>query len=242
MRGISKVIAEIHGKISSKGTNLHERLEDNLTSDVFGALRYMSFNKGMKSILNKVLGDDLLCDDIEEWANYFEFWPYHLEGELDCLLNLPSATIGIEVKYTSGLSSEDQLKRESNIINEFAKENGNKGVLIFIANESYCREVYEYTKRGKQLNENVEFKYISWEDILEIIIKIQKSNKLNGFEHIILSDIEMLLKRKGFEKFKEFNKDVNVDKDKYYEFNCRNNNFKWDAINIRGEEYYEFRR
>jgi len=34
-------IAEIRGKISDTGSNLSERMEDLLTSDVFGCLRYL---------------------------------------------------------------------------------------------------------------------------------------------------------------------------------------------------------
>ena len=34
-------IAELHGKISSAGENLHNQMEDLLTSDVFGACKYL---------------------------------------------------------------------------------------------------------------------------------------------------------------------------------------------------------
>jgi hypothetical protein len=47
------LIAEIEGKISSTGSNLSERLEDKLTGDFFGSLRYIPFNKVTKSILSK---------------------------------------------------------------------------------------------------------------------------------------------------------------------------------------------
>ena len=45
------MIAEIKGKLSSTGSNLTNRLEDDLTGNFFGNLRYMSFNKGLKLIL-----------------------------------------------------------------------------------------------------------------------------------------------------------------------------------------------
>lgn len=45
------MIGEIKGKISSTGSNLNDRLEDDLTGNVFGNLRYMSFNHGLKQIL-----------------------------------------------------------------------------------------------------------------------------------------------------------------------------------------------
>ena len=33
-------VAELHGKLSRSGSNVHDRLEDLLTADVFGPLRY----------------------------------------------------------------------------------------------------------------------------------------------------------------------------------------------------------
>ncbi|WP_415344735.1 hypothetical protein [Clostridium perfringens] len=148
------MIAELYGKISSKGTNLSESLEDNLTGDFFGTLRYIPFSKGIKPILLKVIEEENFDEyETEEWAENIEFWPYHKEGELDSIINLNLVTIGIEVKYKSGLSSDDevanynekieknnnqeesnnQLARESRIVSEIAKEKGKKPILLFIA-------------------------------------------------------------------------------------------------------------
>jgi hypothetical protein len=49
------LLAEIHGKISSEGSNLSERLEDQLTANVFGTLRYLPFHKGIKPIFSKAV-------------------------------------------------------------------------------------------------------------------------------------------------------------------------------------------
>ena len=46
-------IAEIRGKISRSGSNLSDRMEDLLTSDVFGPLRYLPFAEGLMSVLGK---------------------------------------------------------------------------------------------------------------------------------------------------------------------------------------------
>lgn len=42
------MIAEIHSKISSSGSNLSDRLEDQLTGDFFGAIGYLPFQVGLK--------------------------------------------------------------------------------------------------------------------------------------------------------------------------------------------------
>lgn len=46
------MIAEIHGKISATGSNLSDRLEDKLTGDIFGSLRYLPFELGIGPILS----------------------------------------------------------------------------------------------------------------------------------------------------------------------------------------------
>lgn len=110
------MIAELHGKISSRGTNLRETSEDNLTGNFFGALRYIPFSKGIKKILLEAIDKSNFNNyEAEEWAEKIEFWPYHKDGELDLIIDFNLVTIGIEVKYNSGLSSED-LKKHHHII------------------------------------------------------------------------------------------------------------------------------
>ena len=45
------MIAEIKGKLSQTGYNLNESLEDNLTGNFFGALRYIPFDLALRNIL-----------------------------------------------------------------------------------------------------------------------------------------------------------------------------------------------
>lgn len=45
------MLAEIQGKISRTGSNLTERLEDNLTGNVFGVLRYIPFSAALGEVL-----------------------------------------------------------------------------------------------------------------------------------------------------------------------------------------------
>ena len=115
----SILIAEIKGKISNTGSNLNDRLEDNLTGNVFGTLRYISFEKGLKKILiesispkNSKAIDIIKNINVEGWDSNISFWPYDKEGELDVLLEFDSCIIGIEVKYLSGISSDDGITNE----------------------------------------------------------------------------------------------------------------------------------
>ena len=58
-------IAELHGKISGTGKNVHDRLEDLLTSDVFGSILYgicstLEYLRRLRFCRNFVLFQDLV--------------------------------------------------------------------------------------------------------------------------------------------------------------------------------------
>lgn len=262
------MIAELNGKISKKGTNLIETLEDNLTGNFFGSLRYIPFSKGIKKILLKILNEkDFDKYELEEWAEKVEFWPYDRQGELDLVIDLNLVTIAIEVKYNSGLSSDDdvsnddknkeasrnQLARESRIIKQVAEARCKKPILLFIARENEGREIFSKVIERNIIEQGVSFKFISWEDIYSIVEEIYKSVELNYFEKIIIGDIYSLLVRKGFNSFKNFNSVMDnkeVIKENYYLFkdneekislvdNKENFNFT-NNIYIKEDGYYEF--
>lgn len=108
------MIAEIKGKLWQTGHNLNESLEDNLTGNFFGALRYIPFDLALRKILSAGVYPSKVGDLIGEiqadfWSDKLEFWSQDEEGEMDALLNFDDTIIGIEVKYASGLSSDDDI-------------------------------------------------------------------------------------------------------------------------------------
>lgn len=260
------MIAEIYGKISNSGSNLNDRLEDNLTGNVFGSLRYLSFNNVMKSIFKNAIYPETVGNVINSiqsdyWNNNIMFWPYDDEGELDAIIEFDDVIIGIEVKYLSSLSSDDgmdysvqlledsgdgeqkesihQLSRESRII---SKIGGNKKkILIFIANDFSCRDIYENTIKRNLIEKGVSLGYLSWQAILVELTKLKLNNE---FENLIIEDLIKLLNRKGFDQFK----DMKLD----YDFTIENSyyNFDYEAINllefdeniaVKGDLFYEFK-
>ena len=92
------MLAELHGKLSANGS-FTDRLEDQLTGDIFGALRYLPFELGMGPLLS-ASSLPALRAYLERhgpqgyWADRFYFWPRHPLGELDALLEYvsPKAT------------------------------------------------------------------------------------------------------------------------------------------------------
>lgn len=263
------MIAEIHKKISKSGSNLTDRLEDNLTGNFFGALRYMPFNLAMKKIMSECVYPREISEkfhgiDTEAWADNIRFWPYDESGEIDVILEFENIIIGIEVKYRSGLSSDDgiinlssseqpeyenfdsnqQLARESRII---AKIGGNKDkVLLFLAKNASCVSIYGETASRNIIDQNVSFGYLSWESVLLELRHIQRSELDNAYYGVIINDLIKLLERKGFDFFRsmELDNEKAVCPDFYYEFGeapLAHFDFQENNYMIRSGLYYEFK-
>lgn len=270
------MIAEIKGKISSTGSNLNDRLEDNLTGNVFGALRYIPFDLAMKQVLVNSIYPRSVGAYIQEvqadfWNKNIEFWPYDEEGELDAIIDFEDILIGIEVKFLSGLSSDDsmdfseaaketsiedeknksqhQLSREARIISK--KGNKKKKLLIFIADSSTCSYVYEDTIKRELIESDVELGYITWQSFFHELTKLKLDNE---FHNLVIEDLIKLLKRKGLDQFRDMNlnEDYIVDDLSFYKFGddvkneILNHKLK-NIINfnidtqVRGDLYYEFK-
>jgi len=212
------MIAEIYGKLSD--TRI-ERSEDELTGNFFGNLRYLSFNRGLKQILKSSifpaeLAKEFDCIDAEDWAaDNIEFWPREKEAEPDILLDFEGIAILIEVKYRSGLSSDDdadssvdderikqestnQLAREAKLLKRIAS--GKKKILILLAPEISAHQVYADVKNRNLFND-VFFGYITWQKAFDALKTIDVSSP---FEESIIDDLISLLRRKGFEGFRNF--------------------------------------
>jgi hypothetical protein len=116
-------IAELHGKISHSGINLHDQLEDLLTSDVFSACKYtraesllLPFLRSAKSLEGQSLAGSIPSTVI---AVKYRFWPLLRRGEPDLLISLQLDSgkhilVLIEAKYFSFKSGsaleEEQLE------------------------------------------------------------------------------------------------------------------------------------
>lgn len=258
------MIAEIKGKLSQTGYNLNERLEDNLTGNFFGTLRYIPFDLAFRNILSagvypRKVGDLIGKISADFWSDKIEFWPYDEEGEIDALLNFDDTIIGIEVKYASGLSTDDdidnstmidkqsaeaeysrnQLSRESRIVSR--KGEGKTKILLFIANSDSCRTVYEDVSKRNIISDDVQIAYISWQSIL---VELEKLKLDDRYYQVIIDDLISLLTKKGFESFKDMlvDFDVDIDQVSFYSFGVKDSldfNFKTNST-IEGELNYEF--
>ena len=129
------MIAEIKGKVNMQNTNLTSLREDELTGNFFGNLRYIPFAKGLKKVLRNAIRPTALQSMIDEidadyWNDNLFLWDRVRESdritELDVHMDFSTIVIGIEVKYRSGLSSEDTEEDENlsaeNSINQLSRE------------------------------------------------------------------------------------------------------------------------
>ena len=123
---VAMTIAEIRGKISETGVTLSERMEDLLTSDIFGCMRYVPPGRLLVPFLRTACsfhGIPLRIPD-RIIQTHYSFWPWlKVPGCIPCE---PDVAIGlettartihlflIEAKYYSGLSSDEDERPEPN--------------------------------------------------------------------------------------------------------------------------------
>ncbi len=132
-------IAEIRGKISDTGTNISERMEDLLTSDIFGCMRYLPARKALIPFLRMAcsLYGNVLTIPSDVIKVHYSFWPWlksagRIPCEPDVMLGFETKEnyihlILVEAKYYSGLSSEEDDQPEPN--DQLARELDNLDVV-----------------------------------------------------------------------------------------------------------------
>jgi hypothetical protein len=123
---MTMTVAEIRGKISETGISLSERMEDLLTSDIFGCTRYLSAQKVLIPFLQtaRSFHGKSLTVPRKVVKVYYSFWPWlKLPGRIPCE---PDVALGLETedhhvhlvivesKYYSGLSSKEDERIEPN--------------------------------------------------------------------------------------------------------------------------------
>ncbi|RHW37452.1 hypothetical protein D1B33_07875 [Lysinibacillus yapensis] len=259
------MLAEIHKKISQTGSNLSDRLEDKLTGDFFGTIRYLPFELGLRHVFSTAefiekQGDENWLKFIENekgYATQIEFWHREDEGEIDVLFINDKALIGIEVKYLSGLSSDDQgdgieldyteslnqLSRYSRMIEKLSKDRDS--YLLFLAPYEMMNAVRKNISNRSIISPSVELGFMCWQDIHESLLNLYV-NQIETGQQLILSDLKALLSKKGFASYKGFNKNIfnqPIMRTAYsfkHKDSITNNNWIWPNKSIKEEQVYEF--
>ena len=225
-------IAEIHGKLSSSGSNISDRLEDLLTADVFGCLRYIPFKEGFQEILTQAQRyTDSERLSIKSTNNDVKvhFWlRLGNNSEPDVLIQNGTHLIMIEVKYLSGKSGHYEANQDSEDSMEAAGSDQlarlfqglmsygghyEKRSLIYLTAHRNLPE--DDIKEGyRDLSHDVVDTYkknvywLSWYEVYKTVSGSLKAENNNKYWRIVLSDIQRLLHRKGLRQFEGFKRIV----------------------------------
>jgi hypothetical protein len=146
----------------------------------------------LKPVLVNVQFDNIQTN--QEWIKLIQyetgyayemtFWYRHHEGEIDLIVQLTDTLIGIEIKYLSGLSSEDeemdqaidyqessnQLARYSRMLMEIKGDQ--TPYLLFLAPYKTMLEVKKSLQNRSIISPEVKLGFFSWEDVLESLTKL----------------------------------------------------------------------
>lgn len=191
------MIAEIKHKIVDTGS------EDQLTGNVFGVLRYLSYpvvrqilvNSVIPAVTSKLLEQTLPTEISGEWGRNLYFWQHYpgSQTEPDIIIELGQAVILIEVKYNSDLSGDDQLVREAELL--LSNYPNEKKFLFLLAREESAFAIFNEQKLN--IPAGVSVGYMTWQGLFDSICK----NKTNS---LVFDDLSELLNEKGFGGFRGF--------------------------------------
>ncbi|RXP52257.1 hypothetical protein EC396_11420 [Lutibacter sp. HS1-25] len=226
------MIAEINNKIPSKLSNS----EDLLTGNFFGIIRYTNIENTIpcifeSSTFNKTEDNNIFdkaLKSICKTQDPFIFWPKFEGNEIDLIIELSEYVIGIEIKYNSGLSSDDEvsnlenneIQNSCNQLSRYSRMLENKyplkkKILLFLAKENSASHTYYAVLNRNIISNNVSFGFLSWQ---EILISLQKYNSSSN-ELIIINDLIKYLNQKGFDTFKSFFIKENISRNSFFKFN-----------------------
>ena len=177
--------ALLRGKLSRR----EEDLEDLLTSNVFGVIKYLDVDRGILPVLasaEDISGNSPLSDLHSVNNIKYEFWPLLRQPkcypcEPDVLIeivheDIKKKLILIEAKYLSGKSSEatpddkptDQLAREWDNLQSLSAEIGADPYLVFVtAHVAMPREEVEESAREYSMKRGATARiiWLSWRKI-----------------------------------------------------------------------------
>lgn len=193
------ILAELHGKAPGEAT----RWEDPLTSNVFGALKYLDRRQGLRTLLRLM---SIPCDfSVEEVENArFIFWETRrskdggLRREPDVIIEVGAVTIFVEAKYHSPLDLK-QLEDQYKIGSEY------EDFYLLCVTDGFAeppdldafRSAHEIPE-GRLVWTSWQFLGQSFEDLL------CSSSDIDRASRRLLEDVVELLEKKGLTRFRGF--------------------------------------
>ncbi|MFQ5802324.1 MAG: hypothetical protein ACE5JQ_05430 [Candidatus Methylomirabilales bacterium] len=231
-------------------------MEDILTSNVFGVLKYLPPGSAMVPFLSKVKspeGEQPLVDLPTDVKAEYEFWPW-LE-ELDCNGCEPDVLIRItcpdgkkilaliEAKYHSSKSSDegeeerlsDQLAREWDNLKRLAVRESAEPVLIYLTPDVGCPVADIRASQEELVNKRGEQARICWLSWRHLASLIADSS------HEMLRDLVTVLRRLNLTLFEGFSR-IEPHAGIQWTFSGKPVRFEWKCLQIDEPLKMEFRR
>jgi hypothetical protein len=209
--------AQLRGKL----TRTEENMEDLLTSNVFGTMKYLPFEDGLGLILSNSVDNEgkMLSNILSPIADVeYQFWPWIQESDcegcepdLSIIMqtkNEQKFIVFVEAKYLSGKSSEadegqvprDQLAREwDNLLCLATRENAIPILLYVTADIGYPSDDIEasYGEYKKKRKKDMKVFWISWRK-LPYLFSVK--------DNPMLTDLVMVLKLQSLTFFEGIKK------------------------------------
>jgi hypothetical protein len=220
-------LAELHGKLSRSGSNLSERLEDQLTSDVFGRLRYLHPDRGLLPIVmaaESMSGAGCPVATSIHGEPEWVFWPTFPGVEPDVLITFDTpegqTAVIVECKYLSGKSgsfnpgdenivasaSADQLAREFLALETLRQHFPRRFLLYVTGHEVVPSDEIDASFQALAVlaassNARSQVFWLSWSSIWRALTNECRRPFLTRFERLVVDDLLALLRHKGYRSF-----------------------------------------
>lgn len=217
------MIADIYNKISRSGSNLSEALEDKITGDIFGTLRYLPAHKALLPFLEKAyflhaangpkfIGLNLINEpEVLFWPRYETKSGRQIEPDVELKCHNDNVRIFIEVKYKSGISGHDGVvgdppPDESN--NQLVKQmmllsssnEPSRSIVIYLTAEgAYPTDIIGYAHQLMKRH-TIELYWLSWNELTSVL-ECLLSSDMTHQERIIITDLISYCIKKGFKQF-----------------------------------------
>lgn len=224
------IIAELHGKISSTGSNINDSMEDLLTSNVFQLLRYLPIQFGILPVLSSA--EDSHAEEkrrtfvIPNGVNNvsYHFWKRFNNWEPDVFIELKQdekvlTNIMIEAKYLSGKSGSAVYEEEDGV--EIYVAHSDQLEKLWSSLKAYSNHVpyylfyltMDWVMPINSINESIEaisgddcrdnIYWLNWQSIHTVLKNVleNKSSIISNTEGMIINDIINLLDKKGLKEF-----------------------------------------
>jgi len=221
-------IAEIHRKLGKK-IGIDDKMEDLLTSDVFGTMKYVGWECGFSDWLRsskansgrRLGAGDPFPDSSAIKGIHYRFWPRFDGVEPDLVLEVQLESdkfwiLLVEAKYLSGASDGkgNQLASQVNALRKYIPEacdacDISKRVHVYITcHGSRPTKQYKLARNYTCLEDGVSLFWTNWKQLTASLQSWLEASKKTASRQLRqqqqVEDLVDLLRRKGFDEFRAF--------------------------------------